>query len=169
MPAFRAGTTLPAIFSIENAFCPQPHHRFAIEDAAWTSDGVARLRPASLGRRRAGAHPLADQFPFELRDRSDDVHQKFAGRIADSRSAAVSRLGSVQLRRFTRAPPAKRRGRPPASKVSAVAAPTPVRHKRRLSAAGRKAIADAAKRRWAAIKAGEATSPAAKKASKKAA
>jgi len=35
--------------------------------------------------------------------------------------------------------------------------------KRTLSAAGRKAIADAARRRWAAIKAGKAASPFAKK------
>jgi hypothetical protein len=66
--------------------------------------------------------------------------------------------------------PTKRRGRPPAKKVSqaAVSAPAPVRRKPTLSAAGRKAIADAVKRRWAAIKAGKAASPAAKRASKKA-
>jgi len=62
--------------------------------------------------------------------------------------------------------PTKRRGRQPGSKVSAVSAPAPVRRKRKLSAAGRKAIVDAAKRRWAAIKAGKVRSPGAKKASK---
>jgi hypothetical protein len=64
--------------------------------------------------------------------------------------------------------PTKRRGRSPMIKVSApaVSAPSPVRRKRKLSAAGRKAIAEAAKRRWAAIKAGKAQSPGAKKASK---
>jgi hypothetical protein len=67
--------------------------------------------------------------------------------------------------------PLKRRGRSPASKVSAPAdsAPAPVHRKRRLSAAGRKAIADAAKRRWAAVRAGKASSPVGKKTSKKAA
>jgi hypothetical protein len=59
--------------------------------------------------------------------------------------------------------PTKRRGRPPKSEdrivagasVNSVKAPA----KRELSAAGRKAIADAARRRWAAIKAGKAPSP----------
>ena len=58
----------------------------------------------------------------------------------------------------------KRRGRPPANKVSSAASPAaPVKRKRTLSAAGRKAIAEAARRRWAAIKAGKAASPFAKK------
>ena len=53
--------------------------------------------------------------------------------------------------------------------------PMPFRHrhpfarKPKLSAAGRKAIADAAKRRWAAIRAGKASSPVGKKTGKKAA
>jgi hypothetical protein len=63
---------------------------------------------------------------------------------------------------------AKRRGRPPglakkpvvAATAPSTAAPKPA--KRRLSAAGRKAIADAARRRWALIKAGKAKSPFAK-------
>jgi hypothetical protein len=66
--------------------------------------------------------------------------------------------------------PIKRRGRPPGSgKRVASAAPVasaanaPARRKRTLSAAGRKAIADAAKKRWALIKAGKAKSPFAKK------
>jgi hypothetical protein len=74
----------------------------------------------------------------------------------------------------------KRRGRPPGSSTKHAAsdytAPTvlenvqpPVRRKRRLSAAGRKAIADAARKRWAAIKAGKAPSPFAKRAKGKAA
>ena len=62
--------------------------------------------------------------------------------------------------------PTKRIGRPPGKKVSAppaqAPAPAPAPRKRRLSAAGRKAIADAARKRWAAIKAGKATSPFAK-------
>jgi len=59
----------------------------------------------------------------------------------------------------------KRRGRPPANKAFALAvsAPAPATAKRTLSAAGRKAIADAARKRWAAIKAGKAPSPFAKK------
>jgi len=62
----------------------------------------------------------------------------------------------------------KRRGRPPANKASvAIAAPTGGKRKRKLSAAGRKAIADAAKRRWAAIRAGKAASPFAKRRPKK--
>ena len=60
----------------------------------------------------------------------------------------------------------KRLGRPPgtANKKVAVAqpAPAPAPAKRTLSAAGRKAIADAARKRWAAIKAGKAPSPFAK-------
>jgi hypothetical protein len=59
-----------------------------------------------------------------------------------------------------------RHGRPPGSgRKSAAAAPSqPGRRKRKLSAAGRKAIADAARKRWAAIKAGKAPSPFAKSA-----
>lgn len=64
----------------------------------------------------------------------------------------------------------KRRGRPPAHKVAAVvsnAGPTnstagPTTTKRKLSAAARKSMADAAKKRWAAIKAGKAPNPFAK-------
>lgn len=55
--------------------------------------------------------------------------------------------------------PIKRRGRPPKATAAAVTAPAPVPRKRRMSAAGRKAIADAARKRWAAIKAGKAPSP----------
>ena len=63
--------------------------------------------------------------------------------------------------------PVKRRGRPPAKKAPAatVAAPAPAPvapPKRTLSAAGRKAIAEGARKRWAAIKAGKAPSPFAK-------
>jgi hypothetical protein len=63
---------------------------------------------------------------------------------------------------------AKRRGRPPARKASAAAvagvapAKAPVKRKHKLSAAARKAMADAAKKRWAAIKAGKAPNPFAK-------
>jgi hypothetical protein len=75
--------------------------------------------------------------------------------------------------------PIKRRGRPPGSvgkgathasgensapKVAPPPARQPVRRKRKLSAAGRKAISDAARKRWAAIKAGKAASPFAKSA-----
>jgi hypothetical protein len=60
----------------------------------------------------------------------------------------------------------KRRGRPPGSvnKETAVAtvAPAPAPAKRKMSAAGRKRIADAARKRWALIKAGKAVSPFAK-------
>lgn len=54
--------------------------------------------------------------------------------------------------------PAKRRGRRRASNDGAVSAPKAksVSKKRKISAAGRKAIADAARRRWAAIRAGKA-------------
>jgi hypothetical protein len=70
--------------------------------------------------------------------------------------------------------PAKRRGRPPgpgkkpvvAATAPSMTAPKPA--KRTMSAAGRKAIADAARRRWALIKAGKAKSPFAKAAKKKA-
>ena len=60
----------------------------------------------------------------------------------------------------------QRRGRPrkSAAPPAATSAPTTVKPKKRqMSAAGRKAIADAARRRWAAIKSGKAPSPFAKK------
>jgi hypothetical protein len=75
--------------------------------------------------------------------------------------------------------PIKRRGRPAGSGRKRAArtsgdhavpkvAPTPAarlrRRKRKLSVAGRKAIGDAARKRWAAIKAGKAASPFAKSA-----
>jgi len=69
----------------------------------------------------------------------------------------------------------KRRGRPPATKVTApspdyaapnvsssASAKAPAVRKHKLSAAARKAMADAARRRWAAIKAGKAPNPFAK-------
>lgn len=52
----------------------------------------------------------------------------------------------------------------PRKAVPAASAPA---RKRRLSAAGRKAIAEAARKRWAAIKAGKAPSPFAKVKRKK--
>jgi len=81
--------------------------------------------------------------------------------------------------------PVKRRGRPAGARAKKAAAPavdptednvpdwvkpasakaTPA--KRKMSAAGRKAIADAAKKRWALIKAGKAASPFAAKGTKK--
>jgi hypothetical protein len=55
--------------------------------------------------------------------------------------------------------PAKRRGRPPkASPTPRTQAAAPVARKRKMSAAGRKAIADASRKRWAAIKAGKTPS-----------
>jgi hypothetical protein len=65
----------------------------------------------------------------------------------------------------------KRRGRPPGegkARVAATSTSKAVRRKRTLSTAGRKAIADAARKRWAAIKAGKAPSPFAKSSTKKA-
>jgi len=67
--------------------------------------------------------------------------------------------------------PSKRRGRPPGTATKNAAShpvKSPAPKKRRLSAAGRKAIAEAARRRWAAIKAGKAQSPIAKARQKKA-
>jgi len=64
--------------------------------------------------------------------------------------------------------PSPRRGRPPGKKAPAsVPAPGasvngPAKTKHKISAAARKAMADAAKRRWAAIKAGKAPNPFAK-------
>jgi len=69
---------------------------------------------------------------------------------------------------------APRRGRPPGPVTKPVvasmpaSAPKPVARKRTKSAAGRRAIAEAARRRWAPIKAGKAKSPFAKAAEKKA-
>jgi hypothetical protein len=75
--------------------------------------------------------------------------------------------------------PTKRRGRPVGSgrnraartsedhavaKVATTPVAHPRRRKRKLSAAGREAIADAARKRWAAIRAGKAASPFAKSA-----
>jgi len=70
--------------------------------------------------------------------------------------------------------PAKRPGKTPGAATKRVSATSPaiasapVARKRTMSAAGRKAIAEAAKRRWAAIKAGKAKSPFATPAEKKA-
>jgi hypothetical protein len=50
----------------------------------------------------------------------------------------------------------KRRGRPPGTRNEP-------KHKRTLSAAGRRAIAEGQRKRWAAIKAGKALSPFAKR------
>jgi hypothetical protein len=59
----------------------------------------------------------------------------------------------------------KRRGRPPGTrnKLAPAKGSAITELKRRLSAAGRKAIAEAAKKRWAAIRAGKAPSPFAKR------
>lgn len=69
----------------------------------------------------------------------------------------------------------KRRGRPPKNPtfdynaanvpdwVKPAAAKAPAHQKRTMSAAGRKAIADAARKRWRLIKAGKAASPFAKR------
>jgi hypothetical protein len=67
----------------------------------------------------------------------------------------------------------KRRGRPPknptlnhpsvADGVKPASATTPVHRKRTMSAAGRKAIRDAVRKRWALIRAGKAASPFAKR------
>ena len=69
--------------------------------------------------------------------------------------------------------PTKRRGRQPKNPklnhpsvpdgVKPVSATTPVHRKRTMSAAGRKAIRDAVRKRWALIRAGKAASPFAKK------
>jgi hypothetical protein len=58
----------------------------------------------------------------------------------------------------------KRRGRPPGPRTVA-----PAKRKRGLTAAGRKAISEAARKRWAAIRAGKAPSPFAKRAKRRAA
>jgi hypothetical protein len=58
----------------------------------------------------------------------------------------------------------KRRGRPPGpSNPSLAEGNAPVKPKRKLSAAHRRAIVEAAKKRWALIKAGKAPSPFAKR------
>src|ERR1700732_4646638 len=64
---------------------------------------------------------------------------------------------------------AKRRGRPPKNPtlnhssvpdgVKLASVKTPVHRKRKMSAAGRKAIRDAVRKRWALIRAGKAPSP----------
>jgi hypothetical protein len=68
---------------------------------------------------------------------------------------------------------AKRRGRPPKNPtlnhpsvpdgVKPASATSPVHRKRTMSAAGRKAIRDAVRKRWALIRAGKAASPFAKR------
>jgi len=59
---------------------------------------------------------------------------------------------------------AKRRGRPPKNTLATVEAPAAgaPKRKHKLSVAARKSMADAAKKRWAAIKAGKAPNPFAK-------
>jgi hypothetical protein len=69
--------------------------------------------------------------------------------------------------------PTKRIGRPPNNPTlnhpsvrdgpKPVSATTPVHRKRTMSAAGRKAIRDGVRKRWALIRAGKAASPFAKK------
>ena len=71
---------------------------------------------------------------------------------------------------------AKRRGRPPknsalnhpsvADDVKPASATTPVHRKRTMSAAGRKAIRDGVRKRWALIRAGKVASPFAKRTRK---
>ena len=65
----------------------------------------------------------------------------------------------------------KRLGRPPGRRnASALAVVTAsAKPKRKLSAAGRKAIAEAARKRWASIRAGKAPPPFAKRAKRRAA
>jgi hypothetical protein len=60
--------------------------------------------------------------------------------------------------------PMKQRGRPPGKRPSAPSpsAPAIVGPRRKISAYGRKAMADAAKKRWAAIKSGKVPNPFAK-------
>ncbi|MFN0167613.1 MAG: hypothetical protein ACKV22_14380 [Bryobacteraceae bacterium] len=60
----------------------------------------------------------------------------------------------LALERLAASAAAKRRGRPPAwlAKVQATAEPEPKPKKRRLSAAGRARIAEAARNRWAAAR-----------------
>jgi hypothetical protein len=64
-----------------------------------------------------------------------------------------------------------RRGRPPGTNKTLPAAETnaPAKPKRKLSAAGRRAIVAAAKKRWALIKAGKLPPPTAKRGKRKAA
>jgi hypothetical protein len=66
--------------------------------------------------------------------------------------------------------PMNRRGRPPANTVSVPVGfvSAPVKRKSKISAAGRRAMAVAAKKRWAAIKAGKAPNPFAKSKQKRA-
>jgi hypothetical protein len=65
----------------------------------------------------------------------------------------------------------KRRGRPPGTRNTppVAAGKAPAKPKRKLSAASRRAMVAAAKKRWALIKAGKARSPFAKRAKRKAA
>ena len=62
----------------------------------------------------------------------------------------------------------KRRGRPPMHQTGPRTV-APEKRRRTFSAAGRKAMAEAARKRWAAIKAGKAPSPFAKRAKRRAA
>ena len=64
----------------------------------------------------------------------------------------------------------KRRGRPPGTRnmPAAAEAAAPAKPKRKLSAAGRRAMVAAAKKRWALIKAGKARSPFAKRVKRRA-
>jgi hypothetical protein len=63
----------------------------------------------------------------------------------------------------------KRRGRPPGTrnKTAVAGGSAPAKPKRKLSAAGKKAIIAAAKKRWALIKAGKAPSPFGRRAKRK--
>jgi hypothetical protein len=90
-------------------------------------------------------------MPYECYDHSMQIEEIAALLIAERNrlDAAIQALQG----------PAKRRGRPPkASPTPSAPAAVRVARKRKMSAAGRKAIADASRKRWAAIKAGKTPS-----------
>ena len=78
----------------------------------------------------------------------------------DRLQKAIDALGGTQKSAPKAAPIAARKKAVKSAAPKPVApAKAPAKGKRTLSAAARKAMADAAKRRWAAIKAGKATNP----------
>jgi GNAT superfamily N-acetyltransferase len=100
--------------------------------------GARRIRWADSGRGRVISSPLMS------------IEQIVALLIAERNRLEVA-IHALQG-------PAKHRGRPVSNQASAsaVSGSGPIARKRKMSAAGRKAIGDAARKRWAALKASKA-------------
>jgi hypothetical protein len=64
---------------------PKPDYCITIEDPAWATDWVPRLGAVFLCSLHSRAHPLVDQFPFELCDGCENMQEQLAGGIGRKR------------------------------------------------------------------------------------